>query len=131
MNWRHGIRSTVGAGLVMLGVASPAVAQDAMKPQQGQQKMTIEHGSTQGKDLRQVTLTVREVDPAAQTVTFEAHVRPEAGGTTRISELKEGQQVRASMDPKTGEIVKLEVLSAPQQPPSESAQPGTEGSSPQ
>jgi hypothetical protein len=65
--------------------------------------------------LRKVTVRVKEVDPSSHTVVFEAHVSPEATVTSNgqkiaIDQLKPGDSIRASFDPKTGEVVKLETV---------------------
>jgi hypothetical protein len=65
--------------------------------------------------LRKVTVRVRDVDPSKHTVVFEAHVSPEAtvmsnGQPIRIDQLKPGDEVRASFDPKTGEVIKVETV---------------------
>ena len=69
------------------------------------------------ENLRQATVTVIQVDPMNHKVRFEAQVQPEAnlmqnGQPIRLDQLKEGDQVRASFDPATGEVVKLDVLRA-------------------
>jgi hypothetical protein len=65
--------------------------------------------------LRKLTVKVRDVDPAQHTVIFEAHVSPEAqvtsgGQKIKIDNLKPGDEIRASFDPKTGDVVKLETI---------------------
>jgi len=104
-------QQTVQTALVVVGVASPALAQETMKPGPGQQKVTVESGNQVSPDQkRTVTLTVKEVNPADNRVTFEAHVKPEAGGVVAMNQLKEGSKVRATFDPKTGDILQLEIL---------------------
>ena len=65
------------------------------------------------KGVRTVTVTVKEVDPKNHTVTFQATVKPEAttspGRTVQLDQLREGDQIRASYDPKTGEVVRVDV----------------------
>ena len=72
-----------------------------------------DQGMDQG-NLRQATITVLKVDKATHTVTFKAKVQPEAnltkdGQPIKIDQLKEGDQVRASFDPATGDVKSLEV----------------------
>ena len=64
---------------------------------------------------RKVTVRVKDVDPSSHTVVFEAHVSPEATVTSNgqkisIDQLKPGDQIRASFDPKTGEVLKVETV---------------------
>lgn len=64
--------------------------------------------------LRTVTMTVRSVDPGTHTVMLEVHVSPEAnitetGKPIRLDQLKPGDRVRASVDPRSGEVMKLSV----------------------
>jgi hypothetical protein len=92
-------RRVLGTGLVLLGAAAPALAR--------------EHGPKPGEEPRQVTVTVKSVDPEHHKVTFEAHVKPEAGGVARLDSLKVGEQVRATFDPATGEIITIEALAPP------------------
>ena len=80
-------------------------------------KDTNEGMKDQGMDqnsMRQATITVMKVDKASHTVTFKAHVQPEAnvtkdGQPIKLDQLKEGDQVRASFDPSTGDVKSLEV----------------------
>jgi hypothetical protein len=65
--------------------------------------------------LRKVTVRVRDVDPSKHTVILEAHVSPEATVTSNgqpitIDQLKPGDEIRASFDPKTGEVIKVETV---------------------
>lgn len=104
-------RMTIGAAIMTLGLAAPAIAQEGMEPAPGQEKITVERSTELPKGQeREVTVTVKEVDPQNHKVTFEARVNPEAGGAVRLDKLQEGQQVRATFDPSTGEIISLEVL---------------------
>ncbi len=67
-------------------------------------------------DLRVVQLTVRNVDPANNKVTFDAKVSPGAsfqagqGNPIAIDQLTPGEQVRAAFDPATGNVVAVEVI---------------------
>ena len=77
-------------------------------------KDTNEGMKDQAMDMRQATITVMKVDKANHTVTFKAHVQPEAnvtkdGQPIKLDQLKEGDQVRASFDPSTGEVKSLDV----------------------
>jgi hypothetical protein len=65
--------------------------------------------------LRKVTVRVRDVDPGSHTVVLEAHVSPEANITSNgqpitIDQLKPGDEIRASFDPKTGDMIKVETV---------------------
>lgn len=67
--------------------------------------------------MRTVTVTVKSTDPANHKVDFEAQVTPEAsiienGQPIRLDQLKPGDQVRASFDPATNNVVKLQVTRA-------------------
>ncbi len=71
-------------------------------------------GAYQEGSLRTVTMTVRKVEPAQHKVMLEVQVSPEAnitesGRPIKLDQLKEGDEVRASFDPKTGDLVKLQV----------------------
>ncbi len=66
------------------------------------------------ENLRTVTMTVRKVEPSKHKVTLDVQVSPEAnitesGRAIKLDQLKEGDEVRASFDPKTGDVVKLQV----------------------
>jgi hypothetical protein len=104
MSWKAG-----AAAAVLL--AGAAVAAEASKP--GEQTTIQKEGKFQEKDLRTVTVTVKEVDPANHRVTFEATVRPEAttssGEPIKLDQLKEGDTIRAAFDPKTGEVYRVDV----------------------
>lgn len=89
-------------------------ADEPMMP--GERSTTVERGTTTSEeDLRTVTVTVESVDPKQNKVTFEAAVQPEANITSdgqpiRLQQLQEGDQVRASFDPMTGELIKAQVI---------------------
>jgi hypothetical protein len=81
----------------------------------GEMRKTKEWGtSTPASELRTVTLTVKEVNPSSHHVVFDAKVKPEAvsssGEPIRIDSLRQGDQVRASFDPATGDITRIDVL---------------------
>ncbi len=81
-----------------------------------QGSMTVEQPSNVPEaEQRQVTLKVISTDPAAHKATFEAQVRPEAnitenGRPIRLDNLKPGDEVRASFDPNSGEVIKMQVI---------------------
>jgi hypothetical protein len=105
MSWAAG----AAAGVLLAGAA---VAAEASKP--GEKTTTIQkEGMFKEKNLRTVTVTVKEVDPANHKVTFEATVRPEAttssGEPIKLDQLKEGDTIRAAFDPKTGEVYRVDV----------------------
>ncbi len=66
--------------------------------------------------LRIVRLTVRSVDPVHHRVTFDAQVSPGAsfragqGAQIGLDQLQPGEQVRAALDPSTGDVVAVEVI---------------------
>src|SRR4029077_12912891 len=65
--------------------------------------------------LRKVTVRVKDVDTSKHMVVFEARVSPEAtvmndGQPISIDQLKPGDEIRASFDPKTGDVVKVETV---------------------
>jgi len=82
----------------------------------GDQKTTVERRSTTPKEnIRQVNVTVKDVDRDAHKVTFEARVSPEAnilqnGQPIALDSLKSGDAIRVSFDPSTGEVVRAEVV---------------------
>ncbi len=107
------------AAAILLAGAAVAAESDsqgaASSPSSG--TVTKQKGGTyQAKDLRTLTLTVKQVDPQNHKVTFEATVKPEAtsssGKPIKLDQLKEGDQVRAAFDPKTGEVVRVDVTPA-------------------
>src|SRR5688572_20859076 len=74
------------------------------------------------EQLRKLSVTVKAVDPVEHRVTFEARVSPEAnieqsGRPIKLDSLQPGDEVRASFDPRTGEMVKLEVIKKGEPPP--------------
>jgi Cu/Ag efflux protein CusF len=89
-------------------------ADEPMMP--GERSTTVERGTTTPEEnLRTVTVTVESVDPKQNKVTFQAAVQPEANITSdgqpiRLQQLQEGDQVRASFDPATGELVRAQVI---------------------
>ncbi len=117
-------RWVVGAGaaflLVGARVAAQSSSQDGMGSSGGSSggTSTMQQGGTYDeKSLRTLTLTVKSADPAKHKVTFEATVKPEAttssGQPIKIDQLKEGDTIRASFDPKTGDVVRLDITPAP------------------
>jgi hypothetical protein len=109
-----------GMALAALGLAGSARAQAQQQMQQPEdiRKQMEQQQTQQISKLRAVTITVQDVDPKTHTVTFQAHVKPEAnfksgqGTPIRIDDLKKGDQVRAAFDPKTGDVVAVQVLPA-------------------
>jgi Cu/Ag efflux protein CusF len=74
-------------------------------------------GTYKSGDLRTVTLIVKQVDPKNHRVTFEATVTPEANVTAsgkpiKLDQLKEGDTVKAAFDPKSGDVVRVDVTPA-------------------
>jgi hypothetical protein len=116
MGWAVG-----GAAAVLL--AGAAVAAEPSKQgaagSSGGTTTTQKEGTYKEGALRTVTVTVKEVDSKNHKVTFEATVKPEAnvtesGRPIKLDQLREGDTVRAQFDPKTGEVVRVEVTSAPE-----------------
>lgn len=71
-------------------------------------------GYTPPADVRMVTVHVMDVDADNHTVTFKAHVLPEAnlernGMAIRLDQLKKGDTLRMFVDTRTGEVVRAEV----------------------
>lgn len=105
-------RAVAGAAAVLLAGAAVAA-------EKGEQSGTVtkqKAGTYEEKDLRTVTVTVKKVDPQNHKVTFEATVKPEAtnssGRPIKLDQLKEGDRIRASFDPKTGDVVRVDVTPA-------------------
>jgi hypothetical protein len=101
------------AALMAAGLARPAAAQSSTRPEETTTTTKEKAHNIPDSQLRKVTVTVRDVDPSQHTVVFTAHVSPEAavmneGQRIRIDELKPGDEIRASFDPKTGEVMKVE-----------------------
>ena len=62
-----------------------------------------------------MTIVVKDVDRAAKTVTFQAKVSPEAnirqdGQPIRMDQLETGDALRVQFDPRSGEVMRAEVL---------------------
>jgi hypothetical protein len=101
------------AALMAAGLARPAAAQSSSRPEETTTTTKEKQHNIPESQLRKVTVTVRDVDPSQHTVVFTAHVSPEAtvmnnGQKIKIDELKPGDEIRASFDPKTGEVMKVE-----------------------
>jgi Cu/Ag efflux protein CusF len=110
------IRRAIGVAAAVL-FAGSAVAAESSKQGDAQAKSTTvtkqKSGSYKAESLRTVTLTVKDVDPENHRVTFEATVKPEvknsSGQPIKLDQLKPGDTVRAAFDPKTGEVVRVDV----------------------
>ncbi|MGC4113252.1 MAG: hypothetical protein QM765_00945 [Myxococcales bacterium] len=108
----------------MLGLAGLASAQSGSGSAGGQPlppgstSKTYEQGTTTPpQNLRIITLRVLGVNKEEHTVNFQAKVKPEAnimqsGQPIALDQLKPGDEVRASFDPSTGDVVKLDVTKA-------------------
>lgn len=75
---------------------------------------TAQPGAGSEGNVRTVTMTVKQVNPSAHRVTLDVQVKPEtnitsSGQPIRIDQLKPGDQVRASFDVTSGEMVELQV----------------------
>ena len=105
------------AALAGLAGCSESSAQQApSQPAPSDRKMTVERqtGTAPG-NIRTVVIKVKDVDRAAHKVTFEAKVSPEAnisrnGQPIRLDQLNEGDSIRVSFDPRTGDVTKAEVV---------------------
>jgi hypothetical protein len=76
-------------------------------------------GYTPPEDVRVVTVTVQDVDKDNHTVTFKAHVLPEAniernGSPIKIDQVKKGDTLRMYVDTRTGEVVRADVFEGQQ-----------------
>ena len=84
--------------------------------QPGDTTMTMERGAgAAAANARTVTIVVKDVDRAAKTVTFQAKVSPEAnirqdGQPIRMDQLETGDALRVQFDPRSGEVMRAEVL---------------------
>jgi Cu/Ag efflux protein CusF len=88
---------------------SSDVQQPAQAGQQAQQAMPSD------MDMQKISATVKKVDKTNHKVTFEAQLSPDAklesnGQPIMIDQLKSGDSVRASFDPTTGDVNKLDVI---------------------
>ena len=107
---------SAAASVAFLTVAGGSQTSAQQAPAPGQQKTTMERGTTASRaDIRTVTVTVKDVDRADHKVTFEAKVAPEAnlmrnGEPIRIDQLQKGDSLRMQLDTRTGEIIKAEVV---------------------
>jgi Cu/Ag efflux protein CusF len=105
------VTAAIALGLTSIAGLSRSSAQE--KPEQ---KTTVERRTTtRPEDIRRLTVTVKKVDRDAHKVMFEAKVSPEAsisynGQPIALDALKEGDAIRLAFDPKTGEVIKAEVV---------------------
>lgn len=123
------IRKLVTASAVAaFAIAGPAFAaddwggaQDQQPSTQDQQPSTL-HDSTDKQagsqaGMQELQATVKKVDKSNHKLTFEVPLSTQASiedkdqKKIQLSELSEGDEVRASFDPVTGDITKLEVVS--------------------
>jgi hypothetical protein len=89
--------------------------------QPGDTHMTTERATgTKAADARTLMVTVKDVDRDTHMVTFQAKISPEAnirqnGQPIKLDQLQEGDALRIQFNPKTGEVMRAEVLKkAPQ-----------------
>jgi hypothetical protein len=112
MRLRTMVAARALGAVLLLGGATARAQSDAMM----KQRTTIESKSELPKaDQRQLTITVKEVDPVKHVALLQVVVSPEAnitsnGNKIRLDELKPGDSIRASFDPKTEEVIELDVL---------------------
>jgi hypothetical protein len=110
----------VGGAAAVLVAGAAVAAESSKQGAAGASGTTTaqREGTFKEKDLRTITLTVKEVDADQHKVTFEATVKPEAttssGRPIKLDQLREGDTVRASFDPKTGEVVRVDVTPGPE-----------------
>jgi hypothetical protein len=101
------------ASFALLGGAALAQGDDTLEIQK---HTTIKRDShVPAAEQRKVNIQVQEVDPANHTATLRVSISPEAsitsdGARIRLDELQPGDSIRASFDPKTNELIKLDVL---------------------
>jgi Cu/Ag efflux protein CusF len=104
-----------GAAILLAGTALAGGSDDA-GAQPGQTTSKQKAGTYDPAKLRMVTLTVKQVDKRNHKVTFEATVKPEAttssGKPIKLDQLKEGDTIKAAFDPKTGDVVRVDVTPA-------------------
>jgi hypothetical protein len=130
MNKHLSIVLTTGAcaGLIAAAGFSQTRAQSNMEHKQDQ--MDMESGKMKSDtektaverdtgmpagNMRTVTITVKDVDRAANMVTFQAKVSPEAnikknGMPIKLNELEAGDSLKVAFDPRTGEVMRAEVI---------------------
>ena len=107
-----------GMAALAMAIAGPSWAQQSApsaRPPSTTTTTRSKSTSVPESQQRKVTVRVKDVDPSSHTVVFEAHVSPEATVTSNgqkisIDQLKPGDQIRASFDPKTGEVLKVETV---------------------
>jgi len=110
----------IGGLAALLAVAMAAPTWGQQSPPSGRPPSTTtttrsKSTSIPESQLRKVTVRVRDVDTSKHTVVFEARVSPEAsvmsdGQPISIDQLRPGDEIRASFDPKTGDVVKVETV---------------------
>jgi hypothetical protein len=86
--------------------AAPAPETSTMTQTQG--------GYTSPEDVRIVSVKVEDVDRENHSVTFKAHVMPEAniernGRNIRLDDLQKGDSLKMFVDTRTGEVVRMDV----------------------
>jgi len=115
-----------GGALLAGAFTVPAFAQDSVGQAAGQAAGQAGQAAGQAgsnmsdtatgnpQHLRNIEVKVTGVDTASKTVTFQAQVATTAqieqnGAAIKLDQLKAGDEVRASFDPKTGEVMKLQI----------------------
>ncbi len=122
------IIASLAAGVMSLGSLALAQSDTSSSSGSGSQQMppgstskTYQKGTTTpSQHLRTFSLKVKDVDQTNHVVDFQAKVKPEAnimenGQAIKLDQLKPGDEVHASFDPTTNEVVRLEVIKAPRQ----------------
>lgn len=104
------------AAIGLLGTAAQAddygsTAHDSAKSYQKQAQTALPGGQTS------MNVTVQKVDKANNKIWFETEVSDIANKST-LDKLKPGDEVRASFDPATGEVTKIEMTRPTGQQPS-------------
>lgn len=115
------IRKLVTASAVAaFAIAGPAFAADDMGGSQNQQPGMHDSTAQNTPDqagMQELQATVKKVDKSSNKLTFEVPLSTQASiedknqKKIQLSELSEGDEVRASFDPVTGDITKVEVVS--------------------
>lgn len=101
-------------GVVVMAAAALAIGAGTARAEAGSTTTYDKQTELTPEQLREVTITVKKVDTNKHKVTFEAQVAPEApvmreGRTLKIDQLREGDEVRAMFDPRTREVVRVQV----------------------
>jgi Cu/Ag efflux protein CusF len=116
MAWTSRAVGGAAALLIAMGAAAAGSSDEGAAGAQGGTVTKQKSGTYEQKNIRTVTVTVKEVDSKHHKVTFEATVKPEAttssGRPIKLDQLREGDTIRAAFDAKTGEVVRIDITPA-------------------